>query len=123
MRLTLAYCLTIAFATAAFDAAAYWAFGWRGTISYLTLSRSQRYAILPFLGGILAAHLFWPESSTPRALERFRALPILPFLAGILAGRVLWPQPADAEPKPSPMEGTRDDEDTPLWPPIEDGRG
>lgn len=36
--------------------------GWPATISYLCLTRAQRYPILSFAVGVLIGHLFWPQT-------------------------------------------------------------
>ncbi len=72
MNKTLAWVATMAVASIVFDVVMYWRHGWTGTISYLVLTRSRRYPILPFAFGILIGHLLWPQPEptddpTPRS--------------------------------------------------------
>ena len=65
MNRTAAWVLTITVASIVFDLVMYWRHGWEGTISYLALTRSRRYPILPFVLGVLVGHLLWPQPEPP----------------------------------------------------------
>lgn len=65
MNRTAVFVLTITVASILFDAVMYWRGGWEATISYLALSKSRRYPIIPFALGVLVGHLFWPQPEPP----------------------------------------------------------
>ena len=61
MNLTLVYVLTVLVVSIVFDAIMYCRGGWQATISYLVLTRSGRYRIIPFALGVLVGHWLWPQ--------------------------------------------------------------
>ena len=56
-----AFVVAIGLVTIVFDAAQYAVYGWKGTISFLALSRASRYPIIAVAIGVLLGHLFWPQ--------------------------------------------------------------
>ena len=54
--------LAIVVAAFALDAVLYYVWGYHATISYVALTRAERYPILAFLVGVLVGHLYWPQT-------------------------------------------------------------
>lgn len=53
--------VTIVGALIGYDIFAYLRWGYHGTISYDVLSASLRHPLIPFMVGVIAGHLFWPQ--------------------------------------------------------------
>lgn len=79
------------------------------TISNVIKEASQRYAMVPYSGGVLVSHFFWNGNTFVPNQIRYYALGVvsslvlvfsfvytvptsLACLVGILIGRLLWPQ-------------------------------